>query len=125
MFVDPRTVTGYGETVGWQVPLEPQPTRPPKRAPVLKAAYSGSSLGPYDNLKRPALASASSSKSSLSGMEQSVPPSQEFIKRTPPVDPLKPLPPTPLKPKRRRSSYSGSPGMSSRNASPALQRRTS
>ncbi|KAK6431767.1 hypothetical protein LTR95_012069 [Oleoguttula sp. CCFEE 5521] len=125
MFVDPRPVTGYGETVGWQIPLEPQPTRPPKRAPVLKTAYSGTSLGPYDNLKRPTLASASSSKSSLSGMEQSVPPFQEFIKRTPTVDPLKPLPPTPLKPKRRRSSYSGSPGKSSRNASPALQRRTS
>nr|OQO25014.1 hypothetical protein B0A51_07995 [Rachicladosporium sp. CCFEE 5018]OQO28819.1 hypothetical protein B0A51_04264 [Rachicladosporium sp. CCFEE 5018] len=125
MFVDPRPVTGYAETVGWQVPLEPQPTRPPKRAPVLKAAYSRSSLGPYDNPKRPALASASSSKASLIGMEQSVPPLQEFIKRTPRVDPLKPLPPIPLKPKRRRSSYSGSPGKSSRNASPALQRRTS
>lgn len=75
-------------------------------------------------LKRPPLTTASTSKSSLFSLEQTVMPFQEFIRRTPPVEESqKPLPPTPLK--FKRSSHGGSPSVSSRDVSPSLPRRSS
>ncbi|EMC95304.1 hypothetical protein BAUCODRAFT_534884 [Baudoinia panamericana UAMH 10762] len=64
---------------------------------------------PSGTLKRPTLATASSSSSSsLSGMEMAIPSFQSFLRRTPTPDPLKPLPPTPLRPRRPSSLDSGS-----------------
>ncbi|KAK0269265.1 hypothetical protein LTR35_014973 [Friedmanniomyces endolithicus] len=92
MYVDSKPLSVYGETQSWRMP-SPEPSRSLKRPPVVKAA---------------------SSSSSLSGMEQTMPSFQSFVKRTPPPDQTKPLPPTPLRPRRRSSFSSASSRPSSR-----------
>lgn len=69
-----------------------------KRPPMVTAGSSSSSLGirPQGPLARPSYSRSGSSSSSLSGMEQSVQPFQDFIKQTRVVDAHKPLPPTPM-----------------------------
>ncbi|TKA83748.1 hypothetical protein B0A55_00041 [Friedmanniomyces simplex] len=99
MYVDPKPLSTYGETQGWKMP-SPEPSGTLKRPPVVKTA---------------------SSSSSLSGMEQTVPSFQSFLRRTPPPDHAKPLPPTPLRP-RRPSSFDGS---SSRPSSRSNRRSSS
>lgn len=74
-------------------------------------------------LKRPPYTTTETSSSSLSGMEQTVMPFQDFVKRTPPLEEDKPLPPTPLQ--VRRSSFGESTWASSREASSSRPRRTS
>lgn len=77
-------------------------------------------------LKRPPFTTADSSKSSLAGLEQTITPFQEFIRRTPPIEDGKSLPPPPLRsPSGRRSSYSGNSSQYSREASPSAPRRSS
>ncbi|KAK1823274.1 hypothetical protein LTR12_002347 [Friedmanniomyces endolithicus] len=92
MYVDSKPLSVYGETQSWRMP-SPEPTR---------------------SLKRPPVVTAASSSSSLSGMEQTMPSFQSFVKRTPPPDQTKPLPPTPLRPRRRSSFSSASSRPSSR-----------
>ncbi|KAK0285759.1 hypothetical protein LTR35_005099 [Friedmanniomyces endolithicus] len=99
MYVDSKPLSVYGETQSWRMP-SPEPSR---------------------SLKRPPVVTAASSSSSLSGMEQTMPSFQSFVKRTPPPDQTKPLPPTPLRP-RRRSSFSSA---SSRPASRGPRRSSS
>ncbi|KAK0786635.1 hypothetical protein LTR02_011535 [Friedmanniomyces endolithicus] len=92
MYVDSKPLSMYGKIQSWRMP-SPEPSR---------------------SLKRPPVVTAGSSSSSLSGMEQTMPSFQSFVKRTPPPDQTKPLPPTPLRPRRRSSFSSASSRPSSR-----------
>lgn len=131
MFIESRSVTGYGETAGWALPLMPQEPvpRPTLRRPqILKANSSTPSLTGMEQtipptLKRPPLTTTDTSSKSLSGLEQTVTPFQDFIKRTPPIEDEKPLPPIPFE--GRRSSFGESTPASSREPSTSRPRRSS
>lgn len=135
MFIESRPVTGYGETAGWKLPLMPQEEVPrvPLRPVLSKVASSTPSLSGMEQTIPPTRKQAPDNTANPSnpysrGLQHNVMPFQEFIKRTPPVEDGKPLPPPPLRP--RRSSFGDTPSVysrdaSSREASPTAPKRTS
>jgi hypothetical protein len=131
MFIESRPVTGYGETAGWALPLlpqEPVPRVPLRRPQILTAKSSTPSLQGMEQTippapKRPPFASTDTASTVSSGLEHTIMPFQEFVKRTPPPEENKPLPPTPLR--VWRSSFGDDISASSREPSVSRPRRTS
>lgn len=99
MYVDSKPTATFQETSGWKMP-SPHPMGPMKRPPIVRNG---------------------SSSSALSGMEQAIPPFQDFVKQTAPVL-QKALPPAPYIPRRASST---SPPPRSRSPSPYITRRSS
>ena len=95
MDIEARPLSTYQPTPGWSIP----PLSPGRleRLPVGGSAASSGSYDPRSRtpLQRPQYSGSASSSSSLTGLEQTVPSFQSFIKRTPSLDSQKPLPPTP------------------------------
>lgn len=95
MYIEARPLSTYQPTPGWSIPpLSPGKLKQP---PTRSAAPPSSSPNPRSRTppQRPQLLGSGSSSSSLSGLEQTVPSFQSFVKRTPSKDSNKPLPPTP------------------------------
>ncbi|EME44096.1 hypothetical protein DOTSEDRAFT_53302 [Dothistroma septosporum NZE10] len=95
MYTEARPSSTYQSSPGWSIPpLSPGKL---KRPTVDSAAASSGSHDPSPRkpLQRPKCPGSGSSSSSLTGLEQTVPSFQSFIKRTPYLNSQKPLPPTP------------------------------